>query len=191
MATHETHDRPTTIRLATRADLPIIPELEVRAGERFRELGLDTIADDDPPTIEELREPLSRRTLWVAEGHDGTLLGYARASVVDDERHLDQVSVDPAAQGGGVGRALVEQVCGWAAGAGFSSVTLTTFTDVPFNGPLYEHLGFVTLPDAELGPELRLIRDEERRAGLDLRPRCAMRRRVPRSTGGASGAAGS
>lgn len=172
-----------TIRLAVDADLAAIPPLEVRAGVRFRELGLDAIADDDPPTVDELRGPLSRGQLWVAVGADAALLGYAQTSVVDGEAHLHQVSVDPAAQGTGVGRALIDHVCDRAADAGFSAMTLTTFTDVPFNGPLYAHLGFDAVPDSELGPELRLVRERERDAGLDLRPRGAMRRCLTPPTG--------
>ena len=41
---------------------------------------------------------------------------------------------------------LVLQVCDWAAGNGYASVTLTTFRDVPWNMPFYERLGFRVIP---------------------------------------------
>jgi len=55
---------------------------------------------------------------------------------------------------------------------------LTTFTDVPWNRPLYAHLGFRVLPEAAVGPGLRRIRDAETAAGLDPTERVVMRRGV-------------
>ena len=59
---------------------------------------------------------------------------------------------------------------------GFESVTLTTYVDVPWNGPYYERCGFRWLRDAEITPGLRALREEEARRGLDVRPRGCMRR---------------
>jgi hypothetical protein len=56
-----------------------------------------------------------------------------------------------------------------------SAITLTTFKDVPWNAPLYRHLGFRTLRDDEIGPELRALRDEETAHGLDAAKRVCMR----------------
>ena len=77
-----------------------------------------------------------------------------------------------------MGRALVETVVAWARRAGYPAVTLTTFTDVAWNAPLYEHLGFRVLTAAEIGPELASRRDEETRHGLDPARRVCMRREV-------------
>ena len=57
-------------------------------------------------------------------------------------------------------------------------MTLTTFADVPWNGPLYERLGYRRLADAELGPELRSVRARETAHGLDRWPRIAMIKRL-------------
>ncbi|MFN6121099.1 MAG: hypothetical protein ACK5CE_15895 [Actinomycetes bacterium] len=61
---------------------------------------------------------------------------------------------------------------------GFSAITLTTFRDVAFNGPVYARMGFVELAPVDLGPELQLLRDLEQDIGLDVAPRVAMRRRL-------------
>jgi GNAT superfamily N-acetyltransferase len=163
------------VRPATADDLPALPAIEVAAGVRFREVGLDSIADDAPPTVAELGLHVEDGTAWVATV-DGEVVGYAIASVVDDEGHLDQVSLLPEHVGRGLGRALVEQVATWAAGHHYDAVTLTTFRDVPWNGPLYEHLGFLEVPADELGPELAAVRRHEQELGLDVAPRIAMRR---------------
>ncbi|MFN0093099.1 MAG: GNAT family N-acetyltransferase [Acidimicrobiales bacterium] len=169
-----------TVRLreAAAGDLERIRVVEIEAGSLFRAVGLGSIADGDPPSVEWLAARLAHGSLWVAE-LDGAVVGYAAASVVDGEGHLDQVSVAPGAQRRGIGRRLVEQVCRWAANHGRDSVTLTTFRDVPWNGPYYERLGFVALTEGECGPELLAIRQAERDAGIDVAPRLAMRRHLP------------
>jgi hypothetical protein len=54
-------------------------------------------------------------------------------------------------------------------------VTLTTFSDVAWNRPLYEHLGFRAMREHEIGPELRALRDTEAAHGLDPTTRVCMR----------------
>lgn len=61
---------------------------------------------------------------------------------------------------------------------GYDRTTLTTFQDVPFNGPCYESLGWQVLPADGLTPGLAAARQEEAQAGLDAWPRQAMSRLV-------------
>jgi hypothetical protein len=63
-----------------------------------------------------------------------------------------------------------------AAPDGHPALTLTTFTEVPWNAPYYERCGFRRLPEAELTPGLREIRRREAAHGLDRWPRTCMRR---------------
>ena len=73
----------------------------------------------------------------------------------------------------GLGRALVGAVCDWARKERFEIITLTTYRDVPWNGPLYESLGFATI--GVLTPGLLAIREHERTIGDDdFGPRVAM-----------------
>jgi predicted GNAT superfamily acetyltransferase len=88
------------------------------------------------------------------------------------------VSVVPSHQGAGFGRALIDRVAAWAAAAGLPALTLTTFRDVPWNAPLYRHLGFRDLDEAEIGPELAAVLDHEASLGLDPALRTCMRRPV-------------
>jgi hypothetical protein len=66
-------------------------------------------------------------------------------------------------------------VLDWSQRQGHPSVTLTTFVDVPWNGPWYVRQGFRFLRSNELGPERQSIRERERAAGLDISPCAAMR----------------
>ncbi len=163
------------LRAPTTAELPALREIERRAGRVFADVGLALVADDEPPPVEALSEHLAGGTIWVAVV-DGRPVAYATASEVDGEGHLDQVSVDPDYSRRGLGRELIEFVCAWAAAKGAPAVTLTTYRDVPWNGPLYRRYGFEQLGDDELGPELQEIRRAERARGLDVQPRTAMRR---------------
>lgn len=166
------------LRPAAPADVPALQAIEVDAGQRFRDVGLHAIAEDDPPAAASLLAHISGGRVWVAE-RAGEIIGYATASVVDGEGHLDQVSVIGAAAGEGIGALLVDQVCGWALNGGYHAVSLTTFRDVPWNGPYYRRLGFAEIPPAAWGPQLRAIRQAERLAGIDVAPRIAMRKVLP------------
>lgn len=58
---------------------------------------------------------------------------------------------------------------------GFTSLTLTTFRNVPWNAPLYARLGFEMLADETLPATLRQQREVEAAHGLAFESRCAMR----------------
>jgi GNAT superfamily N-acetyltransferase len=165
-----------TIRPAVTADGPVLREVEREAGEQFREVGMAAIADDDPPSETTLAAYAVAGRSWVAADGDGRIVGYVLVDVVDDAAHVEQISVRPDQQGRGVARALLGQVADWAHDTGRSALTLTTFTDVPWNRPLYEHLGFRVLAEAEIGPELRALRTTEAAHGLDPATRVCMRR---------------
>jgi hypothetical protein len=76
----------------------------------------------------------------------------------------------------GLGRALIEQSASWASARDLHALTLTTYLDVPWNGPYYERLGFRYLTTDEETPGLRGIRARERALGLEAWPRVSMRR---------------
>jgi GNAT superfamily N-acetyltransferase len=169
-----------TIRPALVSDGADLQVIERLAGEQFRTVGMDSIADDALPSLEVLAAYATGGRSWVAvDGSgDGVAVGYAVVDVVDDCAHVEQVSVSPDHQGKGVGRALLDRVQSWAASSGLGGVSLTTFAAVPWNGPLYEHLGFRVLAGDEIGPELRALVAREAAHGLDPATRVCMRRDV-------------
>jgi GNAT superfamily N-acetyltransferase len=167
-----------TLRLAVIGDVERLRDIEVDAGARFRSVGLDVIADDEPPTAEALIAYVEHGAAWVAESTDGLVVGYATASIVDHEGHLDQVSLIGAAAGHGIGRLLIDKVCEWTQVQGIKTVTLTTFRGVAWNGPYYARMGFVGIEPTKLGPELAAIRSAEQQAGIEVSPRIAMRKQI-------------
>ncbi len=181
------------IRAATPADLPLLQDIERAAGAPFRTLGMTEIADVEPPALELLERFRNAGHAWVAEGDEtegdgaegeeaegggdaGRPVAYLVGEPVDGAFHIEQVSVHPDAAHRGVGRTLIAYAAERALEEGLTGLTLTTFSEVPWNAPYYERLGF---REFEPGPELAaLMREETERIPGDA-PRVAMRREIP------------
>lgn len=170
-----TTETPFTIRRTVVGDSESLRTIERLAGEQFRGVGLPSVADDEPFSVAELAEYATGGCGWAAIDDGGVPVGYAVVDRVDGYAHLEQISVRPDHQGLGLGRALIDAIHTWARVSGISAITLTSFADVAWNAPLYQHLGFRVMTDDELGPELRAVRDDEIAHGLDVATRVCMR----------------
>ena len=173
---------PVQIRPSRAGDGDRLREIERRAGERFRTVGLASVADAEPASVDELAGYAAAGRGWVAADTPDQPVGYVLVDVVDGAAHIEQLSVRPDQQGRGLGRALIDRVGRWAQETGRSAITLTTFVDVAWNGPLFAHLGFVVIPEAEIGPQLRAVQAAEVAHGLDPSRRVCMRLDLPGST---------
>lgn len=156
-----------TIRPAETDDFPRLPMIESASDTLLRAFpGMDELpAGADEP---EFRDALA---LFVA---GRPCVGFARLETVDGGAHLEQLSVVPEYGRRGIGKALVVAAMSWASTAGYTSMTLSTFADVPFNAPFYAGCGF----DVVLAPEgaLAALRVREVAMGLDaMGARVAMR----------------
>ncbi|BCJ73112.1 GCN5 family N-acetyltransferase [Catellatospora sp. IY07-71] len=160
------------VRRARAAELPLLVEVELASDGPFHDAGIGPLPP--PGSVEELAEA---RCVLVAGDPP---VGFARLGEVDGLAHLEQLSVHPGHSGRGIGTALLEAACTWAADSGYQAMTLTTFADVPWNGPYYARRGFTEL--TRLTPGLREIRAHEAELCLDvLGRRIAMRRALTRS----------
>jgi GNAT superfamily N-acetyltransferase len=74
-------------------------------------------------------------------------VGLCRIDAVGEGAHLEQLSVHPEHVRRGIGRRLLRAGIDWATTHDYDELTLTTFRDVPWNGPFYASEGFV-----EIGP---------------------------------------
>ena len=164
------------VRPARNGDLAALVEIERSAGETFRSLGMDRVADDDPGSVEQLTPYAEDGRAFVALDREDRPVGYLVLDLVDGNAHIEQVSVHPRRAGQGIGRELVEHAAAWARHRDLPALTLTTYRDVPWNGPYYERLGFRHLGADEETPGLRALRAHERSVGLDAWPRGCMRR---------------
>jgi GNAT superfamily N-acetyltransferase len=176
---------PGGVRPVRESELPLLREIERAAGSLFAARGMDLVAEDDPPTIATLAEYLREDRAWVRTDQDDHPVAFLLAEVVDGCAHLEQVSVHPQWARRRLGQELIEHLATWAVEHRLPAMTLTTYVDVPWNGPYYAGLGFRFLADEDLTPGLVRIRRSETDRGLDRWPRAAMRREVrPRERSG-------
>ena len=161
------------IRPATPADFPALQHIEVRAGELFVEIGMPEIAAHPPGDLDEFE---AAEAILVAVDDEDQPLGYAWIELVDDTTYLEQLSVLPEVGRQGIGTALLDAVAHWARARGDDAVVLTTFRDVPFNGPLYAKRGFVHVNEADWTETQREIIAFQATLGMDPASRTVMRR---------------
>jgi GNAT superfamily N-acetyltransferase len=164
------------IRAAEPTDFEAIIDIEVRAGALFVDVGMPEIAAHPPGDLEELAA--AEALLVATDDEGGAPIGYAWIERLDGATYLEQLSVLPEEGRQGVGTALLEAVVAWARARGDRFVTLTTFRDVPFNGPLYAKRGFVHIPEAEWTDAEREAIDAQAALGMDREARTVMRRAV-------------
>ena len=168
------HDNSVTIRPARPEDALRLQHIELATQGQFVAIGYDQIAANPPDSIELLVEYARAGRSWVTVVDD-EVVGYILVGVLDNDGHIFHVCVHPDHQGHGLGKALIEQVKSWALSAGRPAITLATFYEVPWNGPLYEHLGFRVLDEAELGPEMLARGEHDLARGLSPKGQVAMR----------------
>jgi GNAT superfamily N-acetyltransferase len=168
-----------TIRSARPADLPLLAALELRAAQRFRESVHPYACELPPFDVDELTELQRAGTVWVAAAERDEPLGFAIAGRLGSDAYLHELDVEPAQARRGIGRALIRRVAEWARERGDTSLVLTTFRDVPWNGPYYERLGFVVVPEHHYTPEIAELHAREGRS-LRLESRVVMRASLER-----------
>jgi len=127
------------------------------------------------PRLQNLHRLVGMRQVWVA-CLDEAPVGMVIASVREGTAYVEEMDVLPAYGRRGLGARLLGSVCDWARARGYAAVTLSTFRDVPWNGPFYRKQGFVDLPLAIWTPWMVAIREQEARHGLQVAARVFMRR---------------
>ncbi|WP_344070647.1 GNAT family N-acetyltransferase [Microbacterium sediminicola] len=162
------------IRLGRSEDVTAIRGVERSAGQAFTMIGLRAVAEDVPPSREELAGYIDAGRIWVTVNENGRPVAYILVRQVEKMAHIEQVSVAPEHARRGLGAALIDHVEEWARGQELNGLTLTTFAEVPWNAPYYERLGFRQIPPDALSDGLRVIREHEAAVGLDRWPRTAM-----------------
>jgi putative acetyltransferase len=162
------------IATARPADLPLLPAIELAAARLLLGRAPESLLTEVTSQAV-LRKAQSLGQLWVALADD-VPVGFAHVEILEaGSAHLEEIDVHPDHGRRGVGTMLVQTVCEWAANAGYGSVTLSTFRDVPWNMPFYARLGFEVIPTDSLTPALRAAVEDEERRGLDSTTRVVMR----------------
>jgi GNAT superfamily N-acetyltransferase len=161
------------LRAGNSADVDALQALQLRAGILFRDAGLLAIADSPPTDAATFDASIRDDLLHVAMIAD-RLAGFTLALQSEADCHLEQMSVDPAFGRRGVGGVLLRHLVELARSRGCERVTLSTFSDLAWNGPFYERFGFAYVPSGDLTPALVDVRRLEAEAGLDMSRRAIM-----------------
>jgi GNAT superfamily N-acetyltransferase len=167
-----------TIARATPDDTDALPAIERRAAERFAGWNVPRAIMQEATSLAALQAAQAAGLLWVALDRNGDPVGFACVASSRDRVHLEELDVLPEHGRRGVGTALVREIVQWAAASGHRELTLTTFRDVPWNGPFYEMLGFEIVDPRDLDAELSRRLETEAARGLEPARRVAMRLRL-------------
>ena len=162
------------MRHARALDLRRIRAIEDSGVPLFEAVFGDLSGDALASPGEEGRDRVDQPGFLLVTGEVGEPTGFAHVVYADGLAYLAQLSVLPDRARQGLGTALVTQVLVEVWQDGFDALWLTTYRDVPWNGPFYTSMGFAEVGEGE--PFLRRQRDRERALGLDRHgPRVVMR----------------
>ena len=150
--------RSQLIRLAGKADLANLQAIERAAATLFPEGRIPDV--DDVMPIRALEEGIESGLLLVATSQR-VVVGFAMAQEQDGLLHIAVMAVHPDYGNRGLGRKLLLAIIHEAVRRKRTGVTLTTFDDLPWNGPFYRKTGFRVLRDSELSSPLRNILAQE------------------------------
>jgi GNAT superfamily N-acetyltransferase len=169
---------PYDIRPADADEYFLLPDIERSASQRFSAIGgLGPVAEDEPDSPEFVAAAGRCGAVFVAaQGRDP--VGYVIAGFLDRTIYIYDLAVLEGHGRRGLGAALVEEVCQFARRERQTAVTLSTFTDVPWNGPFYLRLGFRYLRREEWTPALHVIRLREVDKKLPMERRSFMRKEI-------------
>src|SRR5512132_4263651 len=166
------------VRLARPDEVPRLRAIEDAAGRIFSGLGLIDEALDVSFPLEDMARLVGMGQVWVGCLEDNLPVGMVIASAREGAVYVEEMDVLPAHGRRGLGARLLARVCEWAEAQGHPAVTLSTFRDVPWNGPFYRKHGFRDLQPEEWTPGMRAIREQEARHGLAVEARVFMRREL-------------
>jgi GNAT superfamily N-acetyltransferase len=172
-----------TIRVARREEFTRLRVIEDEAGQRFVGLPIYDETLDSSFPADALARFLEMQQVWVVCQDDDRPVGMVIASVLDGMAYVEELDVLPAHGRRGLGGRLLAHVFAWGAAQGCAAVTLSTFREVPWNGPFYRRYGFRDLTPEEWTPSMPAIRQRETAVGLKPDARVFMRRELPTPAG--------
>jgi len=152
--------------------IALLQAIERAAATVFPEGRIPTDATANALPLDKLTDAQAQQRLWVALSPDNEPVGFAIVICENDAAFLAEVDVHPDHQKKGLGRQLVQTAARWADAQGYTRLTLTTFSDLPWNAPFYEQLGFCRIKTSKLPEDLARKLDDEHSWGL--RGRVAM-----------------
>ena len=126
------------LRPATEADVPRLAELVQSAYGHY----VERLGGPPRPMVDDYDAVVRSAEVTVAE-RGGEVVGLIVLGIDDEGCFVDNVAVDPAHQGSGTGRTLLEHAETMARRGGFDSIYLYTHELMTENLALYARAGYV------------------------------------------------
>jgi ribosomal protein S18 acetylase RimI-like enzyme len=135
-----------SLRPATGADVDRLTEIARAAYGHY----MERMGAPPRPLVDDYAEVVRDFDVTVAE-REGRVLGMLVVAVTDEGFTIENVAVDPANHGTGVGRILLERAEAAARRAGFDSIALYTHETMTENLDLYARIGYVEYDRRDVG----------------------------------------
>lgn len=155
------------------SDAARLREIERAAGDRFRAIGMEEIAEGDVTPASILENRADAGHLYVACAGDDMIAGFLMWSAKDGLAYIEEVSVHPAHAGHRLAARMIDRLAEDVRGR-HAALTLATFRDVEWNAPYYARLGFEELPLDRVGPQHQVSWKQQAKNGLDMTRRLFM-----------------
>jgi len=160
-----------TLRLGTLDDLVALADIEISAASLFPRGKIPHPHESLPYDV--MREAIKNQLLFCAElkspAEKKILVGFAACHLYEQNLHLDEISVDPDFARQGIGSLLVKHIIKESERRKCQGITLSTFSDIPWNAPFYKKFGFAELAYSETPKHVQAMLDEEKSIGLKNR----------------------
>ena len=173
-----------TIALARRDQADTLRGIERAAQARFRGHPAWPSYAAAPMDAQSLLAAIDAGQVWVALDEGADPVGFVGVAIEGGEAAIAEIDVLPDHGQRGIGAALLEHACAWAAESGYPSMVLGTLSDVPWNAPFYARHGFEAIDPKQYTPALAEHHAHDRERGFPMHLRVYMRRHLPASPGG-------
>lgn len=171
------------IRNARTDEVDTLQSIDLKSCDLFRGTGLIDFGGDNeqlmPIPEDRLRQGFGEALVWVVSDERDKPVGFALCADRGEELYLDQISVHPEHGQQGLGARLIRRVILEARERAYKRISLSTFRDVPWNGPFYRSMGFREVPAWRLQPWQKEL-TELQKSTMDVSLRCFMQRPVKR-----------
>jgi GNAT superfamily N-acetyltransferase len=138
--------KPPAIRIATAADIPAMVSVTNAA------FAIETFLEGTRTDQPRLAEMMQKGKFLLAHDPSGRLLASVYVEVNEDRGYFGMLAIDPAHQGQGLGRAMVNATEDYCRQQGCATMDLWVLSLRPELRPFYRKLGYVETRTEEFRP---------------------------------------
>ncbi|MGC1373264.1 MAG: GNAT family N-acetyltransferase [Candidatus Sulfotelmatobacter sp.] len=134
------------IRSAVTGDIPaMVPVINAA-------FGIEGFLEGERTNSAQLAEMMKKGIFLLGHNHSGKVIASVHVEIRGRRGYFGMLAVDPASQGTGIGRAMVQAAEGYSSKQGCTDMDLTVLSLRPELPPLYRKLGYVETGIEEFRP---------------------------------------